>query len=142
MARELTLPTRELGDLQLLLIYAKAGVWEAAWRPIQQLPIAESFTVTTKAVMDHALRGWTSPLVKALGIPPDGAIRKLPSASRECHVRTECPMYHRAECTPTHKKMPWCFQPGGLATDEERRLAADAIQKWRAGVYLVVVDEP
>lgn len=142
MPRELKLKTRELGDLQLLVIYSKGGVWEPAWRPIQHLPIAESFTVITKATFDHALRGWTTPFVKGLSIPPDGAIRKLPVTSHGCEERLRCPMYHRAECTPTHKKMPWCFQPGGLASDEERRLAADAIQKWRSGVYLVVVDEP
>lgn len=142
MPRDLTLPTRELGDLKLFLIYAKAGEWELSWRPIQKLPIAESFTVTTKSVMDHALRGWTLPLVKGLSIPPVGALRKLPLVSQHCEARTGCPMYHRTECTVTHAKMPWCFQPGGLAGDEERRLAADAIQKWRAGVYLIVVDEP
>jgi hypothetical protein len=142
MPRELVLPTRELGELRLFLVYSRAGIWEESWRVAQGLSIAESFTVTTKAIMDHALRGWTLPLVKALGIPPVGAIKKLPAVSQQCEIRTRCPMYHRAECTPSHKAMPWCFQPGGLASDEERRLVADTIQKWRAGVYLVVVDEP
>lgn len=142
MPRELLLPTKELGDLKLFLIYAKDGVWEATWRPLQHLPIAESFTVTTKAIMDHALRRWTSPLVKALSIPPDGAIRKLSVLNQTCSASLDCPMFHRAECTPTHKKMPWCFQPGGMVTDEARRLAAEVVQKWREGVYLVVVGEP
>jgi len=140
--RELTIPTRELGELKLLIIYSKAGVWESSWRVLQGGPYADLFTVTLKVTMDHALRGWTSPLVKGLGIPPVGALRKLPTLGHSCYVHSSCPMYHRRECVPSHKSMPWCFQPSGLVSDEERRLAAEVIQKWRDGVYLVVVDEP
>lgn len=142
MPRELKLATRELGQLELYVIYSKSGVWEPAWVPAQGLPFADSLTVTTKVVFDHALRGWTSPLVKVLNVAPKGALRKLPALSQQCHAREKCPMYSRAECAPQAKKMPWCFEPGGLETDDERRLLADAIRMWRAGVYIVVVDEP
>lgn len=136
------MPTKELGEMQLFLIYATAGEYEPLWRAIQGLPLTESFTVTTKATFDHALRGWTSPFVKGLSLPPVGALKKLPVLNRLCENRQGCPMYHKAECTPSHKKMPWCFQPSGLESDEQRRLASEVVQMWRAGVYIVVVDDP
>lgn len=142
MPRRLLLPTRELKDLDLLLIYSKAGKWESSWVELQATDFSDLVTTVTKEVMDHAMRGWTQPLVKGLGLAPSGAIRKLPQVYSLCAARAKCPMYDAKQCIPTHKKMPWCFQPDALKTDEQRRLGAEVVQLWREGVYVVVVDEP
>lgn len=136
------LPTKELGDLSVFIIYEQASAYEAAWAPVQGLPFTDSFTRVPKAIWDHALKGWTSPLVKALNLPPKGAILKLSKAEKTCEVQNTCPMFTSGECTPLYKKMPWCFQPGGLANLDQRRLGADAIQMWRENTYIIVVFEP
>lgn len=139
MPRQLKLKTNELGDLDLFLIYQYGDTWEEAWKPAQGLPITTLLTVVTKELMDHALKGWTSPLVKALGISPEGAIRKLPVVNRTCERKDPCPFYRPKECLPTFPKMPWCFEPGGIEDPNARSLAAEVVRLWRLGVYIVVV---
>ncbi len=141
MPRRLKLIPRELGELQLYLIYAKGGDWEQAWKPLQGHPVGGLFTKTTKIVLDHALAGWSRPLVDALGIPPQGALRKLPEAQRQCVHRAKCSLYIARDCVPAAAKMPWCFQPSGMADEKIQQLVADAIRLWREGVYIVVVSE-
>jgi hypothetical protein len=139
--RRLTLPTRELGELKLQVIYQNDGAWEAAWAPLQRDPLASLFTVVSKETWTHALKGWTLPLVQALGIPPEGALRKLPKGGGACFKRGRCPHYNRDECVPSHKKMPWCFEPGSIESEAARRLGAEAVGLWREGVYILVVEE-
>lgn len=141
MPRRLTLRPRELGKLDLYLIYDMAGTWEPAWRALQGHAVATLFANVSKTVMDQALVGWTRPLVDAIGLQPQGSLLKLPLAAKECETRSRCPLYSPKECTPTAKKMPWCYTPDGFGTDELRRLVGEAISMWREGVYLVVVTE-
>lgn len=141
MPRRLTLLPRELGELELYFIYAHDGVWEAQWRSLQNQPFAAGFTQVPKAVVDHALAGWTKPLVQALGIPPKGALRKIPVESRLCHLKKGCSLHIPRDCVPTADGMPWCYEPGGIPDEEARKLASDAIGLWREGVYIVVVLE-
>lgn len=139
MPRRLKIKTSELGDLELYLIYQYGERWEDTWAPAQEVPAMSLLTKVQKAVMDHALLGWSSPLVKALGIPPDGALRKLPVDNRVCERRDPCPFYRPKECVPTATKMPWCFEPSGIEDPNARRLVAELVQFWRQGVYTVVV---
>lgn len=139
MPRRLKLKTTELGDLELYLIYQYGDAWEEFWAPAKGLPIADLFTTVTSELMDHGLKGWTSPLVKALGIPPEGGIRKLPVVNRVCERKDPCPFYRPKECIPSSSKMPWCFEPAGIEDPNARKLAAEAVQLWRQGVYIVVV---
>lgn len=139
MPRRLKLKTSELGDLELYLVYQYGEKYETYWAPAQGLPFTSLLTVVPVEVMNHALRGWTSPLVKALGIPPDGALRKLSVENRVCERRDPCPFYHPKECVPLFPKMPWCFEPSGIEDSNARFLAAEAIKFWKQGVYIVVV---
>lgn len=137
MPRQLKLKTHEMGDLDLYLIYQYGDDWEEEWRPLQGDPITSLLTVIPQEMMDHALKGLTRPFIKALGIPPEGALRRLPSSL--CDKRAHCPFYRKKECVPLYKKMPQCFEPSGIADLEARRLAGSLVQMWREGVYLVVV---
>jgi len=137
--RRLKVKTAEMGDLELYLIYQYGQRWEETWVPAQGLEATNLLTVVDKAVMDHALAGWSSPLVKALGIPPEGALRKLPVGNRVCERRDPCPFYRPKECVPLHSKMPWCFEPSGIEDPNARRLIAELVKFWREGVYTVVV---
>ncbi len=139
MPRRLKVSTRELGPLELYLVYAKGSEWEPEWKPLQGTEIGDLFTVVTKEVMDHALWGFSRPLVDALGLPPQGALRKMPHP--QCSARVGCPFYEPRDCVPAGKNLPHCYRPEGLTSDESRGLAYEAVRLWREGVYIAVVQE-
>jgi hypothetical protein len=138
--RKLNLKTQEIGTLELYLIYQYGDLWEEEWRPLQGETITSLLTVVSQEMMNHALKGLTRPFVKALGIPPEGALRKLPNAA--CDKRGICPFYHKKECVPLFKKMPSCFEPAGIQDLEARQLGGSLVRMWREGVYLIVVVHP
>lgn len=126
-----------MGFVEMFLIYAKGDEWEESWRPLHGTEIANLFTVLTKEVMDHALWGFSKPMVTALGIPPEGALRKM---SPQCANRQGCTFYEARDCVPTGRNLPHCYQPVGLP-EESRMLAYEAVRMWREGVYIAVVKE-
>lgn len=131
--------TREVGAVELYLIYAKGDKWEAEWAPLQGSVFGGLFTVLTKEVMDHALWGYSRPLVDALGLPPKGALIKMPNPL--CTKRVGCTFYEARDCVPTGRNLPHCYQPEGLATEAARDLAYEAVMLWRDEVYIAVVQE-
>jgi hypothetical protein len=140
MPRRLKVETRELGMVEMFLIYAPGGEWEAEWKPLQGTDVGDLFTVVTKEVMDHALWGYSKPLVEALGLPPKGALHKMPHPL--CANRIGCTFYEARDCVPTGRNLPHCYQPEGLPSEESRQLAFEAVRLWRDGVYIAVVKEP
>ncbi len=138
MARQIKLQTREMGDLHLMLVRSKAGVWEAAWEPLRTSRYAEYLLVTTKEMVDHALHGWTSPLVKALGPSPQLILHRLSPDSRQCALSGKCIFYRKADCIPKAPKMPTCFEPVGVPPE----IGQELIRLWRESVYVVIVEEP
>ena len=141
MPRRLKVVTREMGPVELQLIYQTGDEWEAAWAPLQPTAFAPLIPVISDVIINHAIRGWTKPFVTALGLPPQGALRKIPPEHRQCEFRGRCPFYTAVNCIPTAKKLPNCFQPVNLGADNVRILAYEAIRLWREGVYVVVVTE-
>lgn len=136
MPRRLTLQTREMGPVELYLIYNEGGTWESQWRAFQGV---WDLPEVSKEMMDQALCGWTRPLVDALGPPPKGKLLKLPVETRTCASAATCPMHIEKDCGHLLTKMPWCFVPKGTPASE---LAAEVIKLWREKVYVVVVNEP
>lgn len=136
MSRRMTVHTDEKGKIEVFEVRAKGGVWETEWEPIRGTQLASLFTEVSRETMQHALKGWTKPLAQALGLPPNGALLKLPMAARECGLRHGCAIHSPTDCHPTAKKMPWCFEPDGYSS-----VAGKAVQLWREGVYLVIVNE-
>jgi hypothetical protein len=132
--RRLSIPSVEMGRIELYLIYNEDGVWEEEWRPLQGvMDIPE----VTKEVMDHALHGWTRLLVDQLGPPPEGMLRKLPS--QRCEHEKSCPFHVKRRCLVLSSKMPWCFEPAGVSPGA---LAGEVIKLWRSEVYVLAVLEP
>jgi len=126
-----------MGKIELYLIYNEGGTWEPQWRPLQGVLDLPS---VTKEVMDHALHGWTRPLVDGLGPPPKGMLHKLPKTSQKCvHERERCPFFDRKRCGVLFTKMPWCFEPAGLIPGN---LAAGVIKLWREEVYVMTIAGP
>lgn len=136
MPRRLQIPSKEMGTIQLYLIYSYSDVWEEEWRGLQGVMDLPS---VTKEVMDHALIGWTKPLVDQLGPPPKGKLLLMPRTARHCAHEKTCSLFDRKNCSPFEKKMPWCFEPAGL---DPLALSAEVVKLWRSEVYVVVVREP
>lgn len=138
------LPTLEMGDIHLLLVDG----WTGGWEVLRGTVFGAQISVVKREIVDHALHRLSRPLVEALGIPPEGALRKIPPVSRRCRMRRKndevpykCPLYDKNNCFPTAKAMPWCFEPDGVENQEVRKKAVEAIELWREGVYVVVVLE-
>ena len=136
MPRKLLLKTVELGDLDLYLIYQYDLDWEEDWKPLQDQSITSLLTVIDQETWDHALKGWTSPLIKTLGLPPSGALRKVES---KCYRRKLCPFHSKKTCFPTATKMPWCFEPDSIEDPAARQLASNLVRLWREQVHILVI---
>jgi hypothetical protein len=136
------LPTHERGELQILVIWERKGVWED-FQALRGTRFGDQLSIIPQNALDHALHRLSRPLVDNLGIPPAGALRKLPQAARECEKRLKCPLFKASECQPlSSKTLPWCFEPGGFADeDPAREQAARLIQEWSQGVYVAVIEE-
>jgi hypothetical protein len=138
MARQIKLKTREVGDLHLMLVRSTGGVWEDEWEPLRDAPWAEYLTRVDKATLDHALHGWTSPLVKALGPSPSMILHRISPDAQQCALWDQCVFYRKRDCTPKAPKMPNCFQPVGVPAE----LGYEVVRLWRESVYVVIVEEP
>lgn len=128
-----------MGPLDLFLIYDYAGTWEPEWRPLQGHEVAALFTRVKHDTIEHAILGFSRPLVKALGLFPEGCLHKMPS--RECVHARSCSMHIARDCTLLAKKMPVCFEPARIE-ESLRALASEVVRMWRAKVYVAVVEEP
>lgn len=138
MSRRVKFISPQQGDIHILAIWEQPdGSWEGDWDVLRGTRVGDQFSKVTQAAFDHALHRYHRPLVDQLGIPPEGALRKLPS--QLCALRHRCIFYDARNCLAQAKKMPHCFEPDDIESDAVRRMAASAIQHWRESVYLVVV---
>ena len=141
MSRRVRLPTLEMGDLEVLLISTVGDQWEPEWEPLRGTIFGDQFSVVSKESVTHAFHKLSKPLVKALGIPPKGALKKIPEKSRKCFRREKCILFDPTQCFPEAKNIPWCFEPDGVEPEALRQLATKAIELWRCGVYIIVVQD-
>jgi len=138
MSRRVKVTTQEKGVLEILIVWSDKGIWEAEWEPLRETPWADLMTIVKPEVMEHALKGWSKPLVTALGLPPEGALRKIPVVGRQCGLRKDCALHEAGKCQPTAKELPWCYEPDGLESGPLRAAVSRLIQTWHEGVYVVV----
>jgi len=130
------LPTLERGEIEVLALEG----WEPEWASLEGTVYGRQFTPIPRATLDHALHGFSRPLSQALGIPPAGALCKVPEPSRACYVRGKCPFFEGRHCHPQATKMPWCFEPD-IEDPVVRNAVGRAIELWREGVYVLVVTD-
>jgi len=141
MPRRVRLPTAEKGTLEVLVVRSKGGTWEGDWEALKGTPVGRSFSVVKQADFDHVLNGLSKPFVDALGLPPEGALRKLPT--KQCARRDRCTLHDGKRCVTDSKKgLPWCFELAGLdLPPAAMTLATEVLFGWRSGVYVVVVED-
>lgn len=141
MPRRVKLPTVEMGDVHLFLV----DDWTAGWEVLQGTVFGAQVSVVSREAVNHALHRLSRPLVDSLGIPPEGALRKVPKQCwhrrKQSDIPYACPLYDKRTCLTTSPDMPWCFEPEGGFDGVVRKKASEAISLWREGVYVVVVME-
>jgi len=126
-----------MGEITLFIIWASEDGW-GTWDAVRTTSFAPLLSVIPQSVMDHALRGWTKPLVDALGLPPEGSLRKMPASAKQCEQRQKCIFFEKHKCHPFSKLMPWCYEPADVGGAP---FTADILSHWRKGVYVIVVLE-
>jgi hypothetical protein len=133
------LKTRERGFLEVFTIQETGGRWEASWDVLRGTLVGGLFSRVGQAELNHALNGWTHPLVAALGLSPEMALAKLPS--QRCEKQSRCPLYDPRKCLLSSRKLPWCYEPAQLEELDATALtrAAEVIFLWRQQVYVVIV---
>lgn len=138
MSRQIKLQTRELGALHVMLVRSEHDVWETYWAPLREHPLCRWLPRIPRETLDHALHGWTYPLVQVLGYEPKMILHGIArQEASECGARKGCPLYRAKDCIPTARNMPHCFVVGGLSGD----LGHEVLRLWRDSVYVVVVEE-
>jgi len=100
------------------------------WEPL--------FPVVPKLVLDQALRGHATPLMKVLGPPPKALVKRLPVAELPCAQRKSC-VSHTPLCVPG-SKVPDCWETPTF-NGTEANLVNRIVLLWRDGV-VIVVEEP
>ena len=96
------------------------------------------FPVIPKMVLDQALRGYATPLMKVLGPPPKALVKRLPVVETPCSQRRSC-VSQTPLCVPG-PKVPDCWESPTF-TGSEANLVSLVVRLWRDGV-VVVVEEP
>ena len=105
-------------------------------------PELDSCTRVKRTVLESAIRGNSAPIMKALGIQPNGAlIRVNPSL---CGDRKGCPLFNPRRCSADPKirrnreKLMHCWRHS--SESPEREVITACVQAWSAGRYVIIVD--
>lgn len=140
MPRRLKVKTRERGFLEVYAIAeSPEGQWEVGWENLRTTLFGQLISRVPRSKFNHVLNGFSQPFVDALGIPPEGALLKLPSS--ECAKQRGCSLYQKRLCVLGCKKLPWCYEPAGFDDfgSPTRRMASELIFLWKEGVYVIAV---
>lgn len=86
-------------------------------------------------ILDMALRGHATPLMKILGPPPRGFLKRLPVVEGLCAQRGTCISYTPL-CVPG-PKVPMCWEPSTFK-GEEASMVSDVVRLWADGVVIIV----
>lgn len=124
-----------------LKVLRPAPTRDSPWGPLAVLQgtvWGELIPVVSGEVWSHALHGYMRPLLQVIGRPPDISLRKVPEPYRFCVQHSQRCLMADANCHPCGK-LPACYEPPGLGTDEARRAAATVALAWAEGRYVVVV---
>lgn len=132
--------TREKGRLEVYAITeSPEGHWEVGWEDIRGSFFGSLVSRIPRSAFNHVLNGFSKPFVDALGLPPEGALQKLPSPY--CIKQSGCKLYDKKHCTLASKALPWCYEPASFEQlgATTLRIASELIFLWREGVHVIAV---
>ena len=134
--RELDLEDSEQGLIKLLLVLPKKGDAWGVLSPLQDTPWVEQVSVVSSESVEHALRGWATPLMREIGVAPRVRARRIPEASGRCSLSKSC-LGAKAHCRPG-TEVPDCYEPPDIAWGEGFTEVIRMVLAWREGRYVVV----
>lgn len=140
MPRRVRLKTREKGMLEVLVVTEFAdGRWELGWENIRGTFFGQLVPRVPRSAFNHVLNGYSQPFIEALGLPPEGALKRLPTAA--CAKQGGCSLYDSRRCSLWSKKLPWSYEPAGFDAlgGSTLRIASELIFLWKEGVRVVAV---
>ena len=140
MPRRLKLKTREKGLLEVYIVAeSQEGRWEVGWENLRGTFFGKLIPRVPRSAFNHVLNGYSQPFIERLGLPPAGALLKLPAQA--CEKQSTCTLYDSKRCFVASKKLPWCFDPAGFEElgVSTRRFASELIFLWKEGVHVVAV---
>ena len=100
---------------------------DTPWEPL--------FPRITFNVLDQALRGYATPLMKVLGPPPRAFVKRLPTAHAQCAQRASCVSYSPL-CVPG-PKVPDCWEPS-MFTGPDVSIVNNVVRLWRDDIIVIV----
>ena len=119
IARVIARDDHPWGDLQFLV--------GTDWEPL--------FPRVSAAVLDQALRGYATPLMRVLGPPPKALVKRLPVKEKLCAQRASCINY-TVDCVPG-PKVPECWE-SSTYTAPQASIVNNIVRLWKEGVVIVV----
>lgn len=92
------------------------------------------FPLIPDQILDQALRGYATPLMKILGPPPKAFVKRLPVDQVQCMNKKTCISYS-PKCIPG-PTVPDCWE--SAVFPEHRNVINNLVMLWREGIVVVV----
>jgi len=140
--REFTFNTRILGPgVRVVVIFRDkdSGVWIGHERLQKLLGDAADkyFGHVSEGDYNHAKAGYTVPLMQALGVGPEVALRRLPAELAVCHFSGGCPR-EGPDCWFGSGSVPECFMASGPSVEVRTQLH-QMVWAMIEGAWVVIV---
>lgn len=140
MPRRLKVRTHEKGVVEIFAFTeSHDGSWEGGWEGLRNTLLGRLISRVPRSSFGHLLNGYSGPFVSALGIPPAGALLKLPSPL--CDKQNRCSLYQKRICWVGSRKLPWCYEPHRIDGLEPaaKPIAGEVVFLWKQEVYVVAI---
>lgn len=134
--REIDLTDPEQGLVKLLIVLPKDGDPWGVLAPLRGTAWGEQVAVVSPDAIEHALRGWATPLMREVGVTPVVRARRIPDGAGMCVQMGSC-IGAGPRCRPG-PDTPDCYEPPGLEWGEGMGVAVRVALAWREGRYVVV----
>lgn len=108
--------------------------------PLREDPMWGSLIpVVDGRTFERALLGDSMPLMRAMGLPPEGSLKQIRGDDRICVNKGTCALYDPEGCH-LNKLTPECWE--SPLVDPLKSMAASFLTRlWRDGTYVVVVED-
>lgn len=131
--RSIHLEDRDQGSLRLLVAIPVAGDPWGILVPLRGTPWERLVRVVPGSALSHAMHGYATPLVRALGPDPAKVGRRLDDRDARCMQWSSC-LTPAPTCRAGHS-MPDCFDGGS-------DIASILVTSLRDGWHVIVVEGP
>ena len=137
--RRFKITSPQWGEIDILRPLPDSGGPWGVLACLKGTPYEELIPVVTGEDLSHALHGRATPLMRAIGRPPERLIKMIPEGFQLCQLADTCIMYDRKACFPG-PKTPLCFEAPGMDTETAQMAATVVVQAWKDGRYVLVAE--